>query len=131
MNPNHFYFAIGFSLLFIYGVKEELLIRDSTYKVILVLSSGLFVVGIVLHFTPQAANWGSGALLAPLFMLLYFRLCLRLFVRWVHREPIDVHLNWTPGLVKDRAFAFAFFFGGAAILMVTMLVMYRLAKAGL
>ncbi len=127
---NPYYFAVGYSILAIFGIKPELLIKDSSFKVILATSSAVFLLGLTLHFTPEAFEWGAGALLAPLLTLAYFRLCRRLFLTRVKREPIDTAFNWTPGLVKDRAFAFAYFFGGILIICASMFVMYRLAKAG-
>ena len=130
MDVNCLYFGIGLSVIFIDGVRQQLLIRASSYKVILTLSTALFVLGVIVHFTPQRNNWAAGALLAPLLTLLYFRLCLRAFIRWQHREPIDVTFNWKRGLVKDRVFGFAFPFGAIAILAVTILATDRLARAG-
>lgn len=97
---------------------------------ILEISSAVFVLGLTLHFTPEAFEWAAGALLAPLLTLAYFRLCRKLFLRLVKREPIDTAFNWTPGLVKDRAFAFAYFFGGILIICASMFIMYSLAKGG-
>jgi hypothetical protein len=68
--------------------------------------------------------------LAPLPTLGYFQLLRKLFLGWVQREPIDTAMNWTPGLVKDRTFAFAFAFGSMLIILVAIVGAERLAKAG-
>jgi hypothetical protein len=125
-----YYYCVGLSIFFIFGLKPGLLIEDATFKAVLAISSMIFVVGLALHFTAEASDSARGALLAPLLTLGYFRLLRKLFLRWVHREPIDTAFNWTPGLVKDRTFAFAFVFGSILITFVTIFGMERLAKAG-
>ena len=130
MDANFIYVSLGISVIFIDGVREDLLIREASYKTILVLSSVLFVLGIIVHFTAPLDSWAAGALFAPMLTLIYFRLCLKWFVRWQRREPVDTTLNWTPGLVKDRTFGFAFSLGGVAILLGTIWATHQLAKAG-
>ncbi|HEX6190204.1 MAG TPA: hypothetical protein VFZ40_19275 [Pyrinomonadaceae bacterium] len=130
MDYNPYYFAVGYFILAIFVFKPGLLIKDFSYRLILAISFVLFVLGLALHFTPQALEWGAGALLAPLLTLAYFRFCRKLFIRFVRREPVDTAFNWAPELVKDRAFAFAYFFGGILIILATIFVMHRLAEAG-
>jgi hypothetical protein len=120
------YIFLGLLIIGIFTFKPVLLIRQKTFKLIAAISALELAIGVMLHFTPQAA----GALLAPLPTLDYFRLCLKIFLNIVHHEPIDVAYNWNPGLFKDRVFSSAFVFGGMFILAVATLGMEKLAKAG-
>jgi hypothetical protein len=130
VNNDTYYLFVGFFVFVIFGLKPELLIEVATFRVVLVISAAAFLVGLVLYFKAEASDSAVGALLAPLPTLGFFRLLRRLFLKWVHREPIDTAFNWTPGLVKDRAFAFVFVFGSVLILFATTIGMERLAKAG-
>ena len=49
---------------------------------------------------------------APLYQLVLLRLLYRRFRRVHDREPADVAFNFDSGLLHDRVFAFANFFGG-------------------
>ena len=60
----------------------------------------------------------------------YFQGCLKAFLSLVHREPVDVAYNWSPGLFKDRVFAFAFVSGGLFILALTTFGLQELPKVG-
>jgi hypothetical protein len=122
--------AFGFFVFAIFGLKLELLLREPSFRIVLGIAAAAFLIGFVLHFTEQASHSAVGALLAPLPTLGYFQFLRRLFHRWVHREPIDTAMNWTPGLVKDRTFAFAFVFGSMFIILVAIVGAERLAKAG-
>jgi len=123
-----YYFYIGFFVFVIFVLKPGLLTEVASFKVVLAISATVFLVGLVLHFTAEASRSPIGALLAPLPTLGFFRLLRRLFLRTVHREPIDTAFNWTPGLVKDRVFAFVFAFGSVLIIAATTVGMEYLAK---
>jgi hypothetical protein len=125
-----YYFGVGFFVFFIFGLKLDLLLRKTTFKVVLAIAGAVFLIGLVFHFTAEASHTAAGALFAPLPMLGYFWLLRKVFLKWVHREPIDTDMNWTPGLVKDRTFAFAFLFGAMFIIFVLTIGAERLAKAG-
>ena len=129
MDRDVIYFCLGFSVLAVFIFQPGLLIKPTTFKTIAVISVAEFVIGVWLHFTSHAHS-SVGALLAPLPTVGYFRLCLNAFLNRVHREPVDVAYNWTPGLAKDRLFAFAFFFGGVFILVVATVGMEKLAQVG-
>ena len=130
MNRDAYYFFAGLFVFFVFGLKLDLLLKRTTFKVVLTIATMLFAVGLVLHFTAEASHSAAGALLAPLPMVGYFWLLHKFFVRWVNREPIDTAMNWTPGLVKDRTFAFAFLFGSVLIIFVLTIGAERLAKVG-
>jgi hypothetical protein len=130
MDHDFYYFVLGFFVFAIFGLKLELLLHKAAFVVILAVAVAAFITGIVIHFTDEASHSAAGALFAPLPTLGYFWLLPRFFVKWVHREPIDAAMNWTPGLVKDRTFAFAFLFGSMLIIFAAIVGAERLAKAG-
>ncbi len=111
-------------------MKLELLLSEPTFRIVLFIAGAVFLIGLFLHFTEEASHSAAGALLAPLPTLGYFQFLRKLFHKFVHREPIDTAMNWTPGLVKDRTFAFAFVFGSMFILLLAIVGAERLAKAG-
>jgi hypothetical protein len=92
-DKNLIYIFLGLLVVAIFTFKPDVLIREKTFKIVALVCAVEFLVGIVLHFTPQAHS-AAGALLAPLPTLGYFRLCLRQFLRLLHREPVDVAYNW-------------------------------------
>ncbi|MGH9928377.1 MAG: hypothetical protein ACREA9_04005 [Pyrinomonadaceae bacterium] len=130
MNHDVYYFCVGFSVFAIFGLKLELLLQEVTFKIMLAIAGAAFVAGVVIHFTDEASHSAAGALFAPLPTLGYFWLLRKLFLKWAHREPIDTAMNWTPGLAKDRALAFAFLFGAMFIIFVTIIGGESLAKVG-
>ena len=123
------YIFLGLLVIFIFTFKPDVLIREKTFKIVLLFCAAEFLVGIVLHFTPQAHS-AAGALLAPLPTLGYFRLCLKQFLRLLHREPVDVAYNWSPGLFEDRVFAFIFLFGAFGIFGAATFGVEKLSNAG-
>lgn len=60
-------------MIWIFIFKRELLIRDDSFRLILVVSFILFATGIVLHFTDAGRGSFCGALLSPLGSLGLFR----------------------------------------------------------
>jgi hypothetical protein len=128
-DKNLIYIFLGLLVVGIFTFKPDVLIREKTFKIVVFLSAAEFLVGIVLHFTPQAHS-AAGALLAPLPTLAYFRLCLKQFRRLLHREPVDVAYNWSSGLFNDRVFAWVFFGGAVCILAAALFGMEKLANAG-
>ena len=130
MDHDVYYYCVGFSVFIIFGLNLELLLQEAAFKIMLASAGAAFVTGVVIHFTDEATHSAAGALLAPLPTLGYFWLLRKLFLKWAHREPIDTAMNWTPGLVKDRALAFAFLFGSLFIILVAIVGAERLAQAG-
>ena len=114
MSHDIYYFFGALFVFFIFGLKLDVLLKRTTVVVVVVISAALFCIGLIKHFP----------------MVGYFWLLHRLFLRWVHREPVDTAMNWTPGLVKDRSFAFTFLFGSMFIIFVLTIGAERLAKAG-
>jgi hypothetical protein len=123
------YIFLGLFVIGVFTFKPDLLIREKTFKIVLLFCVAEFLLGIVLHFTSQAHS-AAGALLAPLPTLGFFRLCLNQFLKLVHREPVDVAYNWSPGLFEDRVFAFIFLFGALCIFGGTTFGVEKLANAG-
>jgi hypothetical protein len=123
------YIVLGLLVIGIFTFKPDLLIREKTFKIVLLFCASEFLLGIVLHFTAQA-YFAAGALLAPLPTLGFFRLCLKQFLRLLHREPVDVAYNWSPGLFEDRVFAFIFLFGAFCIFGSATFGVEKLANAG-
>jgi hypothetical protein len=130
VNHDIFYFGVGFFIIVIFGLKLDLLLDGVGFKIMLAIAGAALLVGIVIHFTAEAYDSSAGALFAPLPMLGYFWLLHRLFLKWTHREPIDTAMNFTPGLAKDRTFAFAFILGSMFIIFVAIFGAEALAKAG-
>ena len=124
------YFCIAFLVIAIFGLKLELLLEEFSFKVILMFAVGVFAMGIVVHFTDKTHDSAAGLMFAPLVMLGYFWVLRQLFLKWARREPINTAANWTPGLAKDRTFAFAFLFGSVFIIFLTTVVAGRLTMAG-
>ena len=124
------YFCTAFLVIAIFGLKLKLLLGEFSFKVMLLFALGAFAMGIFIHFTDETHDSTAGLMFAPLCMLGYFWILRRLFLKWAHREPINTAANWTPGLAKDRTFAFAFLFGSFSIMFITIVVAERLAMAG-
>lgn len=125
-----FYFFIGGFVIFIFIVRRELLIDRTSQVIILGVSVAFFIAGLVLHFTPTARQSISGALLAPLLTLGWFRLCRRLFVALLGREPKNTFLKSGPGLAPDMLFNLLYGVTSAFFLMFFSVGMEKLAKAG-
>lgn len=103
------YFSIG-GLVFAVGIfKRELLIQSQGLKIILGVSTALFLACLALHFRAPGQHPSSGALLCPLISLGLFHLFRRLFLWRFQREPKDTWLNWDPGQGPDRLFNILFF----------------------
>ncbi len=128
MNP--FYFALGGLVFAIAIFRRELLIRTESFRIILIVSVGLFFTGLALHLTNPGRNSTSGALLCPLFSLGLYRLCYRVFVMRLKREPRDTFFNWDKGMGADRVFNIVYFVLTAWLWMLTAISMEELAKAG-
>lgn len=69
--------------------KRELLIETASFRVILIISVILFIVGIALHFTQIGRNSSSGALLTSLMSLGIYRLLRKIFMERFRHEPRD------------------------------------------
>ena len=107
MNP--ILFSIG-GLIFVIGIfKRDLLVQKESFLIIVGVSLLLFLAGLMIHFTNPGRYPGSGALLAPLLSLGLFRLCRRVFLVSLKREPRDTWLNWDEGMGADRVFNIVFF----------------------
>lgn len=128
MNP--FYFAIGGLVFAIAIFKRELLVHKESFRIILIVSVGLFFTGLAIHFTNLGRDSTSGALLCPLISLGLYRLCHRVFFMRLRREPKDTFFNWDKGMGADRVFNIVYFVLAAWLWMLTAIGMIELAKSG-
>jgi hypothetical protein len=107
------YFAIGGIVLYTFLMKRELLVQKRSFRIILSVSIILFLAGIVdlaLYFKNRERYFVSGALLCPLITLAQYRLCRRVFLKYVKREPKDTFLNYSrKDLGPDRLFNILYF----------------------
>lgn len=119
---DYFYFAIGGFVIYTALIKRELLIWEGSFRIILLLSVILFVLGLVdvaLYFMRGERYFVSGALLCPLITLAQYRLSRRVFLKYVKREPRDTFFIWRGGdLGKDRLFNLLYFIPAFWILML-------------
>ena len=127
---NYLFFAGGGLVIWVMIISYDSLIRPRTYRVVLLISSTMFAIGIACHFTLMARNSACGALLAPVVSLAFFRFCRKVFVNRVGREPESTYLNWDPRLVPDRLFNVGFFLVVFLFLMLATVGMEKLARAG-
>jgi hypothetical protein len=84
--------------------RRELLVAQSTSRIILIASAILFGTGLLLHFTDIGRDSPSGALLTRLFSYGLFRCLRKIFLRRFRREPMDTYLDMRSKLAWDRAF---------------------------
>lgn len=126
-----FYFCSGGLVFGIALFKRELLIVNTSFKILLLISVVLFLVGLALHFTQAAQDSTSGALLSPLLSLALFRIFRRIFLQRFKREPCDTWFNWQVGMGADRVFNIVYFVSALFVWMFTTVGMIELAKAGL
>jgi len=69
-------------------------------------------VALFLRATQIIGSTLAIGLCAPLIQIGIVQIAFRTFVRIKHREPVDTWLNFTSGLVADRAYAFVVLGGG-------------------
>jgi hypothetical protein len=124
------YFSIGGFVFAIAIFKRELLIQRGAVKIIFGVSVGLFIAGVILHFTGEGRDSTCGALLSPLLSLGLFRLCRRVFLKRYQREPNDSWLDWSEGMGADRVFNIVYFVTALWLWMVITIGMLELGKAG-
>ncbi|MDQ3007579.1 MAG: hypothetical protein M3R47_19625 [Chloroflexota bacterium] len=128
---DYLYFAIGGFVICAGIFKRDLLTQKRSFRLILLVSVALFLVGAVLHFTEVGRNSISGALLCPLITLAQYRLSRKVFLKYVKREPKDTFFIYTgKDLGKDRLFSLLYFIPATWLLMLVPVVMEKLAKAG-
>ena len=125
----YLYILAGLSVTIIALFRRELLIQSGSFKLILTYCVALFIAGVVLQFGEVARSNPSGAFLAPLICLAFFRFLRWVFLRRAHREPRDTYLDWSRGLGPDRIFNIIYFTGSAWIVLATMILMTFLANA--
>ena len=124
------YVLAGLLVPIIAMFRRELLVEQNTSRIILIASAILFVAGLFLHFTDIGRESPSGALLAPLFSYGLFKSLRKIFLRRFRREPMDTYLDMRSNLHWDRAFNVVFFTLSAWLVMISMIAMNALAKAG-
>jgi len=109
----YIYFVIGGFVIYTFLLKRELLVQKISFRVILSASIILFLVGLVdlaLFFMDKGRYFVSGALMCPLITLAQYRLCRRVFLKYVKREPKETFLVYSgKDLGKDRIFNILYF----------------------
>jgi hypothetical protein len=132
---DYFYFAIGGLVIYTAPFKRKLLIQKGSFRIILVVSVILFLVGLVdvsLYFMGMGRYFVSGALLCPLITLAQYRLSHKVFLKHVKREPKDTSFVWVgKDLGKDRLFNLLYFIPAFWILIFITGGVERLAKVSL
>lgn len=117
------FFSIG-GLVFAIGIfRRELLVQKETFRIILGVSVALFLAGLIIHFATPGRYPGSGALLSPLLSLGLFRLCRRVFLKRLKREPRDTWLNWDQGMGADRMFNILYFVSAGWLWILVAVIM--------
>jgi hypothetical protein len=124
LDLNVIYIVLGLIVVGIFTMWLEGLIGQTSFRIILAVSTLEFIGAIVLHLTKAGPS--AAMMLVPLPTLIYFRLCRLVFVRVMRREPVNTAYNWESGLFLDRVFAMIFMFGVLAMLLLAM----NLSKAG-
>jgi hypothetical protein len=112
------------------ALKRELLIQKRSFRIVLALTTVLFLGGVLLHLLGATANSLAGALLTPLPSLLIFRIGRRIFIRRYKREPADTSFNWANGLTADRFFNILYFISSVWLELLMMGITINLARAG-
>ena len=110
---NFIYFAIGGFVVFTFIMKRELLTQKGSFRIILLASVLLFLVGLVdvaLYLMGRERYFVSGSLFCPLITLAQYRLSRRIFIKYVKREPKDTFYIWSgKDLGKDMLFNVLYF----------------------
>src|SRR5215831_3886873 len=107
------HYVICMFVMYTFIMKRELLVQKRGFRIILSASIILFLAGLVdlaLFFMGGGRYFVSGALLCPLITLAQYRLCRRVFLKYVKREPKDTFLIYSgKDLGKDRLFNILYF----------------------
>jgi len=127
---DYFYVFTGMFVIGVAWFRMELLIWKESFRIILGISIALFCTGLILHFTQAERASPYGALLTPLLSLGLFRLCRKFFISRFKHEPRDTYLNWEKGFGADQIFNVVYFVSAHLLLMLTIIGMMELAKAG-
>ncbi len=102
-------FSAG-GLVFAIGIfRRQLLIEEFSFRIILAISTILFIIGLFVHFIAPEKYPGIGALLSPLFSLALYRLGRSIFKNHLLREPRDSWFDWSEGMAADRIFNIIYF----------------------
>lgn len=133
-NMDYFYIGIGGFVIYTALMRRELLIQRKSYRVILLISVILFLVGLAdlaLYILGEGRYFVSGALLCPLITLAQYRLSRRVFLKYVKREPKDTFFIYSgEDLGKDRLFNILYFGLAFAILIFVTGGLENLTKVG-
>lgn len=126
---NLIYIFIGALVILISIFKRELLNGRESFRVLLGISTVLFLIGLALHFNSVGTDLSNGALLMPLISLGYYRLCRKIFVMRYKREPTYT-LSYYPGHMADNIFNLVYFGLCGGLGALVPIVLYELAKRG-
>ena len=103
------YFLPGGLVVALFILRREFLNEELSFKIVLGISSSLFIIGVILKLIGPQPNPGSGAFLSPLIALLAYRLARYIFKHKLGREPRDTWLDWREGMGADRVFNILYF----------------------
>jgi hypothetical protein len=112
-------FSVGGLVFAVAIFRRRLLIEKFSFRIILVSSSILFIIGLVVHFVAPERYSGIGAFLSPLLSLALYRLGYAIFKGRLLREPRDTWLDWSEGMGADRIFNIVYFSLAALVWMFT------------
>jgi hypothetical protein len=134
IDMDYFYIFIGGFVIYTALLKKELLIQKRSFRIILLVSVILFLIGLVdvaLYLIGMGRYFVSGALLCPLITLAQYRLSRKVFLKYVKREPKDTFFIYSgKDLGKDRLFNILYFTLAFAILGLITGGVERFAKDG-
>ncbi|MCI0660734.1 MAG: hypothetical protein L0220_06645 [Acidobacteria bacterium] len=110
---NYLYIVVGGFVIYTALMKRELLTQKESFRIILLLSIIMFLVGLVdvtFYLVGRERYFVSGFLFCPLITLAQYRLSHRMFLKYVGREPKDTTFIWSgKNLGKDRLFNVLYF----------------------
>lgn len=127
---DYIYLFVSMFVFNIFIFKREWLFERESFNVILGISTLLFLIGIVLHFTKTGTTLASSALLTPLLSLLAFRFFRKLFFMIAEREPEDTFLRRGEELGPDRLFNITFMISIFILFAVAIFVTDSLKEIG-
>jgi len=101
---------ISLAALLIFMFFRQLLDNKKSWLLLLKISSGLAIVGIVLAITGFGLNIMYLGFIIPLYSIALYRPLYLLFKNGLHRAPKDTAGNWNSDLFYDRLFNMVYVF---------------------
>lgn len=101
---------ISLAALLIFMFFRQLLDNKKSWLVLLKISSGVAVIGIVLALAGFGLNIMYLGFILPLYSIALYRPLYLLFKKGLHRAPKDTAGNWNSNLFYDRLFNIVYVF---------------------